>query len=135
MSTSSCPTLTVAVSRCLDCVRRLSSAAFEATLSPLKEKPLLRHAALPQAASREREADDDDDDDDDDDADDDDDDDEPGPFCADFGIRKEQAAYSIIPLPPRFKFLMSYEMANKKPIICQSKTQMGFHRSRSNQRP
>ena len=105
MSTSSCPTLTVAVSRCLDCVRRLSSAAFEATLSPLKIKPLLRHAALPQAASREREADNDDDDDDDDDADDDDDDDEPGPFCADFGIRKEQAAYSIIPLTPRFKVL------------------------------
>ena len=85
-------------------MRLPSSAAFEATLSPLKVKPLLRHAALPKAASREREADYDDDDDDDDDADDDD---EPGPFCADFGIRKEQAAYSIIPLPPRFKFLMS----------------------------
>ena len=61
---------------------RPSADAFKATLSPLEVKPLLRHAALPQAASREREADDDDDDDDDDDVDDD----EAGPFCADFGF-------------------------------------------------
>jgi hypothetical protein len=100
-------------------VRLPSSAAFEATLSPLKVKPK-RHAALPQAASREREAgdnDDDDDDDDDGDTDDDDDDDEPGPFCADFEIRKEQAAYSTIPFPPRFKIFDELRDCQRKNTI------------------
>ena len=78
---------------------RRSADAFEATLSPLKVKPLSRHAALPQAASREREAKRREADDDDDDLDDDgDDDDEAWPFCADFGILKEKAARDNPPL-------------------------------------
>ena len=77
---------------------RLSADAFEATLPPLKFKPLLRHAAFPQAVSWEREADDDDDDDDDGDGADD----EAGSFCADFGILKEKAARDNSPTSPSF---------------------------------